>query len=71
MTATHTPGPKVIKRAIPADLIDAIYKAEGWKKVEGECRTARCKTLYDITRDNRANRYVATRRAAIAKAEGR
>lgn len=50
----------VIKAAIPADLINAIYKAEGWTKVEGEVRIRRANMAYVIHRDNRAGVYVAT-----------
>jgi hypothetical protein len=50
---------KTLTARIPADLIDKIYKAEGWSKVEGEVRVRRCNALYNITR-NRDDRYVAT-----------
>jgi hypothetical protein len=50
---------RTIKARIPADLIDKIYKAEGWTKVEGEVRVRRCNALYLITR-NRDDCYVAT-----------
>jgi len=46
------------------DVIRAIYKAEGWPRVEGERRVARCKTLYDFTADTQRNRYVASRKPA-------
>ena len=54
----------VLKARIPADLIDKVYAAEGWTKVEGEGRTARVKTLYDLGCDTRAGLYTATRRAS-------
>ena len=53
---------KVIKRAIPAALLDAIYKAEGWTRACGEVRVRRANILYVITRDNRAGVYVAIRK---------
>ena len=56
---------RVIKRAVADDLIRAIYKAEGWRFVEGEARVARCNELYAITADARANRYVATRKCEV------
>lgn len=49
---------RVLKAAIPADLIDKIYKTEGWIKVRDEVRIRRCNVLYDITRAH--DRYVAT-----------
>lgn len=57
---------RIIKRAIPADLIDAVYKAEGWTRREGEAAVARVKTLYNLTTDARNGRYVATRRECAA-----
>lgn len=51
---------KVLKASIPADLVDAIFAAEGWPKVEGEVRTRHANTAYIITRDNKAGVYVAT-----------
>ena len=56
-------APKTICRSIPAELLDAIYEAEGWKRAPGEVRIRRANALYDIKRDNRRNVYVATRRA--------
>jgi hypothetical protein len=50
---------RVLKARIPADLIDAIYRAEGWAKVEGEVRVRRCNAAYRITR-SRDGWYVAT-----------
>ncbi len=46
----------------PADLIDKVYKVQGWKKVEGESRARRVNELYDITKNDRRNRYEATQR---------
>ena len=51
---------KVLTATIPADLIDKVYRAEGWTKVEGEVRAARVKTLYALSVDARRGRYVAT-----------
>jgi len=51
---------KTVKRAVPADLIAAIYAAEGWVPVEGERRVARCNALYTLSKDNRTARYIAT-----------
>lgn len=51
---------RAIKAAIPADLLDKIYKAEGWVRAEGEVRVRRANALYVITRDNKAGQYVAT-----------
>ena len=53
---------KIIKRRIAADLIDAVFKAEGWTKVEGQSRTRMVKTLYDLS-NTRDGFYVATPRA--------
>lgn len=74
----HTPGPKCVRieRAIADDLIDAIYRREGWVKRDRAgftSRSARCGELYEITADPRRNRYVAVRKcadAAVAKAKG-
>jgi hypothetical protein len=54
---------KQIKRAVAIDLIHAVYKAEGWKRREGESAVARVKQYYDITADPRINRYIATPKA--------
>jgi len=51
---------RVIKAAIPADLLDKIYKVEGWVRAKGEVRVRRANALYAITRDNKAGQYVAT-----------
>ena len=63
-TVGHTPGPerrrKVIKRAVAGDLLHAVYKAEGWRRSEGESMVGRVKQYYTITADPRANRYIAT-----------
>jgi hypothetical protein len=56
---------RAITATTPADLIDKVYRAEGWTKVEGEVRARRVKTLYTLTRDNRANRYVATPKEGV------
>jgi hypothetical protein len=50
---------RVLKAAIPADLINKIYKAEGWTR-GGDFTVRRCKTLYDFSVDHRAGKYVAT-----------
>jgi hypothetical protein len=54
---------KVLKRAVALDLIQAVYKAEGWTRREGESQVARVKQYYDITADPRGNRYIATPKA--------
>lgn len=51
---------KKIERAVALDLIQAVYKAEGWVRREGESQVARVKQLYAITADPRRNRYIAT-----------
>ena len=51
---------KTLEATVPADLIDKVYKAEGWTKIEGEGRVKRVKNLYDLSIDYRKNRYVAT-----------
>lgn len=56
---------RVIKRAVAIELIDAVYKAEGWRRAEGESRVARVKALYDLTADARANRYIATPKESL------
>jgi hypothetical protein len=56
---------KVLRAAIPADLVDKIYKAEGWTKVRDEVRTRRCKEVYDFSVDRRVGRYIATPKAGI------
>ena len=58
---------KIIKRAVALDLIQAVYKAEGWKRREGESQVARVKGYYDITADPRANRYIATPKATCCE----
>lgn len=78
MSAQHTPGPKCVRIecVIADDLIDAIYRREGWAKRDRagfSSRSGRCSELYEITADPRRNRYVAIRKsccAAIAKARG-
>ncbi len=54
--------PKVLKAAIPADLIVKVYEYEGWQFKMGERRVPRVKELYDITVDVRKNVYIATRK---------
>ena len=51
---------KKLTAAIPADLINKVYAAEGWTKVEGEVRIRRVKTDYCISVDARKGVYVAT-----------
>ena len=51
---------KKLTAAIPADLINKVYAAEGWTKVEGEVRIRRVKTVYCISVDARKGVYVAT-----------
>ena len=51
---------KKLTARIPADLINKVYAAEGWTKVEGEVRIRRAKTVYCISRDNVKGVYVAT-----------
>ena len=51
---------KKLTAAIAADLINKVYAAEGWTKVEGEVRTRRAQTVYCISRDNVKGVYVAT-----------
>ena len=51
---------KKLTAAIPADLINKVYAAEGWTKVEGEVRIRRVKTVYCISKDNVKGVYVAT-----------
>lgn len=42
------------------DLLDRIYKVEGWTRAFGESPTARAKTLYDLTINHKTNRFIAT-----------
>ena len=51
---------KTLTAAIPADLINKVYCAEGWTKVEGEVRAVRVKTAYCLSVDARKGVYVAT-----------
>ena len=51
---------KTLTDAIPADLINKVYHAEGWTKVEGEVRALRVKTVYRLSVDARKGVYVAT-----------
>lgn len=51
---------KTLTARIPADLVDKIYKVEGWIKVRDEVRARRCKEVYEFSVDHRAGRYVAT-----------
>lgn len=62
--ATAEQKRKVIKRSVALDLIQAVYKAEGWTRREGESQTKRVKQYYTITADPRANRYIATPKAS-------
>ena len=43
----------------PSDLIDRVYKVQGWEEVEGESRGKRVNDIYDITKNDRRNRYEA------------
>ena len=56
---------KKLTAAIPADLIDKVYAAEGWTKVEGEVRIRRVKTVYCISKDNVKGVYVATPKSIL------
>ncbi len=51
---------QTLRATIPAELLDKIYKAEGWVRGPGEVRARRANAVYVITRDNRAGVYVAT-----------
>lgn len=53
---------KTLKATTPADLLDKIYAAEGWLRAEGEVRSRRASTAYDLGRDNRRAVYTATRK---------
>ena len=55
---------KTLTAAIPADLINKVYKAEGWVKVADEVRVRRVKTVYSLTVDARRGVYVATPKEA-------
>lgn len=54
--------PRIITARVAADLIDKVYAAEGWTKLEGEVRSRRVKALYDLSVDSRGGFYIATRR---------
>lgn len=60
LTERQIPARKKLTAAIPADLINKVYAAEGWTKVEGEVRIRRVKTVYCISKDNVKGVYVAT-----------
>ena len=60
MTERQILARKKLTAAIPADLINKVYAAEGWTKVEGEVRIRRVKTVYCISKDNAKGVYVAT-----------
>ena len=60
MTERQILARKKLTAAIPADLINKVYAAEGWTKVEGEVRIRRVKTVYCISKDNVKGVYVAT-----------
>lgn len=64
--ATETAPPNVITARSPADLLDKIYSSEGWVRAEGEVRIRRANAVYTIARDNRRDRYTATRKAVSA-----
>ena len=51
---------KVLKARIAADLIDKVFRAEGWTKEEGQVRTRMVKGLYTLSVDHRGGKYVAT-----------
>lgn len=53
---------RVIRKRTPAELIRACYANEGWPLVEGENRTRRMNTQYDVTADTERNQYVAKRK---------
>lgn len=42
------------------ELLAKIYKVNGWKRIAGESRTIRAKSLYDLSIDGRRNKFVAT-----------
>lgn len=55
--------PKTLTARTPAELLDSIYRAEGWTQAPGEVRSRRASALYDLARDNRRECYTATRKA--------
>lgn len=57
-------GRKTLTARIAADLINKVYCAEGWTKVEGEVRSLRVKTAYRLSVDARKGVYVATPKGA-------
>lgn len=46
------------------ELKAAIYKYHGWQRKAGESMSARISTLYDVTADHRAGKFVAVPKAA-------
>lgn len=58
-------GSKLTART-PADILDKVYKAEGWTRREGEVRSRRAKEAYDLGRDDRRGLYTAERCSALA-----
>lgn len=53
---------KIIRKKIPAELIDECMANEGVRPVEGQSRTAWLNEHYVVTVDRERQCYVATRR---------
>jgi hypothetical protein len=56
---------RVLKAAIPADLINKVYAAEGWTKVRDEVRSRRVQEVYVLSVDYRSGQYVATPKSGM------
>jgi hypothetical protein len=45
-----------------ADLMDAIYRHEGWRRQEGDSRAKRVNAAFEVSTDHRRSDFVARRR---------
>lgn len=52
----------VFRAKTPAELLANIYAYHGWRRAEGESRTKRVGSLFDITIDNERQQFVARRK---------
>ena len=55
----------VIRALCMVDLVEKVYKAEGWTRVAGESKIARMKTKYDLRLNYASNRFTATRKEGV------
>lgn len=52
----------VFRAGTLVELIHAVFKHEGWKFVEGESKSAKLNSEFEISTDHQKGKFVATRR---------